>query len=164
MSRELTEYNGVLCWCDIAHVNSLTGVAVDDDAMSQAQGIISILTDVWPDMLPDDLLGGDRRRLADALAYQAPWVSRRVDLFAEVMTQGVQQDGLSAQYLSEHALYLAPLALVCLKRLSWNRKGTVTKRPGGRYPDIFAAQAAVLRDEVEDPSAVGGCVPGRPFS
>lgn len=164
MARELTEYNGVLCWCDVAHVSSLTGASVDPDAMSQAQGILSIITDVWPDMLPDDLKPGDRRRLCDALAYEAPWVAGRIDLFREVMQAGVSQDGVSAQYLSEYSLYLAPLALVCLKRLSWNRDGIITRHPNGRYPDIDAVRDAVLRDEVCDPSAPDIYIPGRPFS
>jgi hypothetical protein len=164
VSRELTEYNGLLCWCDLAHVSSLTGVDVEPNDMAKAQGILSIVTDVWPDMLPDDLRAGDRRRLCDARAYQAPWVRGRADLFAEVLQSGVSQDGVSAQYLSEYSLYLAPLALVCLRRLSWNRDGIITKHPGGRYPDIDAVRDAVLRDEVEDPSAVVHYVPGRPFS
>jgi hypothetical protein len=165
MARELTEYNGVLCWCDIDHVTSLTGQTVDDNAMSQAQGIISVVTDVWPDELPEDLRPADRRRLADALAYQAPWVAGRVDLFAEVQAQGVSQDGLSATYVSDYSQFLAPIAQVCLNRLSWNRAGITTKRPGRRpYADADAAAAAVLRDEACDTSGMGGFVPGRPFS
>lgn len=164
MSRELTEYNGILCWCDVAHVSSLTGVTAVADDMSRAQGIISVNTDVWPDELPDDLKASDRRRLADALAYEAAWVKGQVDLFADSGVTEVSQDGIKANYISEASQYIAPLALVCLKRLSWNRGGTLTRRPGGKYPDIPQAAAAVLRDEACDPSAVGGYVPGRPFS
>lgn len=164
MARELTEYNDVLCWCDVGHVSSLTGVDVEPNDMAKAQGILSVITDVWPDEIPDDLRPGDRRRLADALAYQAPWVRGRVDLFAEVLQDGVSQDGVSAKYSSEYSLYLAPLALVCLRRLSWNRDGIITRHPGGRYADIDAVKNAVLRDEVEDPSAEIHYIPGRPFS
>lgn len=164
MARELTTYNGILCWCDIAHVNSLTGVTVADDDMSRAMGIIATETQVWPEFLPDDLGVADRIRLCDALAYEAAWISGKVDLFAESTVSNVSQDGLSAQYVSPQSQYLAPLALVCLQKLSWNRKGASFKRPGGRYPDISAARDAVLRDEVEDPSASVHYVPGRPFS
>ena len=164
MARELTEYNGILCWCDIEHVSSLTGVTVDADNMSQAMGIIATETQTWPEFLPDDLKVADRIRLCDALAYQAAWVKGKVDLFAESTVSNVSQDGLTAQYVSTQSQYLAPLALVCLQRLSWNRQGISFKRPGGRYPDIAAARDAVLRDEAEDPSAVVHYIPGRPFS
>lgn len=159
MSRELTEYADVLCWCDIAHVANLTGVTVDAAVMAQAQSILSIITDVWPDQLPDNLLASDRRRLADALAYQAPWVKERVDLFAEVSALGVSQDGVSAQYPNLAAQYLAPLASVCLNRLSWNRASARVKPSGGRrFADANAARDAVLRDEATDTSGFGGVV------
>lgn len=164
MARELTEYNGILCWCDIEHVSSLTGKTVNADNMSQAMGIIATETQVWPEFLPDDLKVADRIRMCDALAYEAAWVADKVDLFAESTVANVSQDGLTAQYVSTQSQYLAPLALVCLQRLSWNRTGASFKRPGGRYPDIPAARDAVLRDEVEDPSAKVYQIPGRPFS
>lgn len=164
MARELTEYNGILCWCDVAHVSSLAGVAATDDNMSQAQGIISSETGVYPEMIPDDLNGMDRLRLTDALAYQAAWMNGRVDLFAESTVTNVSQDGLQANYPSEQSQYLAPLALVCLKRLSWNRRGAQFKHPQARYPDADAARDAVLRGEAVDTSGYGGTVPGRPFS
>lgn len=165
MSRDLTEYNGLLCWCDIQHVNTLTGEDVEPNDMAKAQGIISVITDVWPDMLPEDLLQGDRRRLADALAYQAPWVRDRKDLFAEVDTTRVAQDGVAADYPHQYATKLAPLANLCIQRLSWNRNGITTK-PGGRqkFPDAQAAADAVLRGMAEDTSGTGGRVPGKEFS
>lgn len=164
MARTLTDYNGIICWCDVAHVSVLTGVTATPNDMSRAQGIISVNTDVWPDELPDDLKPADQRRMADALAYEAAWLHGQVDLFSESSVTNVSQDGIQANYVSEYSQYIAPLAMVCLKRLSWNRAGTLTKRPGGKYADIPQAAAAVLRDEACDPSAVGGYVPGRPFS
>jgi hypothetical protein len=164
MARELTEFNGILCWCDVEHVSSLTGVTVTDDNMSQAQGIINSETGVYPEALPEDLKAMDKIRLTDALAYEAAWVAGKIDLFAESTVKNVSQDGVQADYPSELSQYLAPLALVCLKRLSWNRAGAVFKRPGGKYPDADAARDAVLRGEAVDTSGYGGIVPGRPFS
>ena len=164
MARELTEYGGVMCWCDVEHVSSLTGVTVQESDVTKAQGIITACTDVWPDEMPDDLKAADLRRLQDALAYEAAWVKDKVDLFAETLVSGVSQDGVSAQYPSEYALYVAPLAMICLRRLSWNRGGITLKTRSGRYPDADAALNAFLHGEAEDNSGVGGTVPGRPFS
>lgn len=164
MARELTEYGGVMCWADIEHVNSLTGVTVEETDVSRAQGIITAVTDVWPDELPDDLKAADLRRLQDALAYEAAWVSSKVDLFSETLVSSVSQDGVSVQYPSEYAQYIAPLAMVCLRRLSWNRGGIQIKSRGGKYPDADSALNAFLHGEAEDISGTGGTVPGRPFS
>lgn len=165
MARTITTYNGIACWCDVAHVLSLTGKVVVADTMSQAQSVISIVSDVWPDELPTDIRAADQRRLADALAYQAAWMLGRVDLFAEVQAAGVSQDGVSAQYLNQYSQFVAPLAQVCLNRLSWNRAPMTTK-PTSRRPfaDADAARDAVLRDQACDTSGSGGFVPGRPFA
>jgi hypothetical protein len=164
MARELTEYGGVMCWCDIEHVNSLTGVTVSEGDMTKAQGIITACTDVWPDELPDDLKAADLRRLQDALAYEAAWVKDKIGLFSEVLVSGVSQDGVSAQYIGQYAQFVAPLAMVCLRKLSWNRGGIQLTTPSGKYRDADAALDAFLRGEAEDNSGYGGTVPGRPFS
>lgn len=165
MARTITAYNGIACWCDVTHVLSLTGVDVDANVMAQAQGVLAIISDVWPDELPQDLRAADQRRLADALAYQAAWMAPKPDLFAEVQAAGVSQDGVSAQYVNQYSQYTAPLAQVCLNRLSWNRAPMTHKPPTRRpYANAEAAAAAVLSDQACDTSGVGGFVPGRPFA
>jgi hypothetical protein len=166
MSRELTTYLDVVCWCDAEHALTLTGVVVGDITMAQAQSLVSIVTDVWPDDgIPVDLRLGDRRRLADAVAYQAAWMFPKPDLFAEMQAANVSQDGVAATYVSTYSQFLAPLAQVCINRLSWNRGG-LSQKPTGRRPfaNADAARAAVLRDEACDNSGTGGFVPGRPFT
>lgn len=163
MARTITVYNGVTCWVDIDQVLSLTGETVTETNMAVAQGILSVITEVDPELLPTDLRDSDRRKLEDMLSYQAPWVAKRVDLFAEVDVSRVSQDGLSVDYASQYSTKLAPLAMMCFQRLSWNRRGIKTKKRGRRFSDIPDVQAAVLRGEVDDPTGTTGTI-GRPFS
>lgn len=163
MSRTITEYNGVTCWVDIAQVLSLTGETVTPDDMAKAQATLDVLTEVYPDMLPDDLMAGDKRRLEDMLCYQAPWLKGRVDYFAEVDTTQVSQDGVSATYASRYATKLAPMAFMCFERLSWNRAGTQTKPTLRQFPNIDAVKAAVLSGEATDPTGTTGGI-GRAFT
>lgn len=156
MARELTTYNTVVCWVDVAQVANLTNTEVDGSTMAQAQGIINVESGVDPELLPIDLRANDRRRLEDALTYQAAWMAGRVSPFEETQAQGVSQDGVSAQYVTRKDIYLAPLAQLCLNQLSWASGAMKVKRAPRRFRSADDAQQAVLRGLAEDNSGFGG--------
>lgn len=160
MARTLTVYNTVTCWVDVTQVLNLTNTEVGGATMAQAQGIINVESGVDPELLPVDLRATDRRRLEDALTYQAAWMAGRVTPFEETQAQGVSQDGVSAQYVTRKDIYLAPLAQLCLNQLSWASGAMRVKRQPRRFRSADDAQQAVLRGLAEDTSGYGGVVRG----
>lgn len=113
-------------WCTVELVNTITGVTVSEELLDRAQRVIDGYAGVWPE--DDQVNGGtveltrkDRRRLEDALAYQAAWMKPAVDLMTRTDVSRASQDGESFEYKDKDAINLAPLAQRQLRRLSWKR-------------------------------------------
>lgn len=116
-----------------ADVLALTGQTVTDAQITQAQGIISVkcgrdLSDALiftgtglAVLVP---FSRDQRLLKAAVAYQAAWMNAHPDTFLASDITQMTADGTSAAY-KETGLYLAPLARVCLRRLSWQRTRSI---------------------------------------
>lgn len=120
-------------WCTAEDVKSVTGVTVDDKAITQARGIIETKTGVLQEQYPT-LWGRDRAWLLRAVAYQAAYMVEHPDLFSLVDADSIGQDGQSMSGRGAW-LALAPLAKSAIRRLSW--KGTHSTRalaPNERRP------------------------------
>lgn len=105
-------------WATPADVLALTRVTVTDEDIPPAQALISLFGNVTDDAW--DLLSSRNRRLLNwATCYQAAWATQHPDVFTNVDVDSVSQDGVSATPGNENAFLLAPLALRCLRRLSW---------------------------------------------
>lgn len=166
MARVITEYDGEWCWTDVEQVTTLTGHTVTSSLLIQAQELINMVTGVYPERLPDDLKSIDRRRMENALCYQAAWMSGTVDLFHRVDTSAVSDDTGSATFSHANAQLYAPVAWREILALSWNNKSIRTKDGQRRFKDVAEIEALFLAgDEDADAAAGGYCeVPGRPFS
>jgi hypothetical protein len=116
-----------------AEVLALTGRTVTDTHVTQAQGIISVKC--GRDLSDALIFSGtglaalvpfsrDQRLLKQAVAYQAAWIPAHPDVFLAADITQMTADGTSAVY-KETGLYLAPLARVCLRRLSWQRSRSI---------------------------------------
>jgi hypothetical protein len=166
MAREITEYADGTCWTDIAHVAVLTGITVSEAELVRAQEMINMVSGVYPERLPDDLLDGDRRRLENALCYQAAWMKGRVDLFRTVAAESLSQASGSVKFAHEKAQFYGELAWQEIRALSWNNESIRTRDGKRRWRDSIELTAAFLAgDEDADAAAGPYCtVPGRPFA
>jgi hypothetical protein len=140
----------VTTWADEARVLELTGVSVTSEQLDQAQGVLDVYAGVTVEAAAN-LSARDLRLLGQALAYQAAWMNRQLDVFSRLEVSEVDQDGMRFKPSSQDALILAPLADRCLRRLSWAQPRSVrvssacaTRR---RFASVEAAQAAFLADE-----------------
>lgn len=136
-------------WADEARVLELTGVSVTSDLLFQAQNVLDVFTGVTTDAMTD-LTARDARLLGQALAYQAAWMARQLDVFTRMDVQDVSQDGASFTPANDDALFLAPLARRVLKRLSWHRRPEFLVSGFSCDAPVFTSQQAVeagfLRD------------------
>lgn len=134
-------------WATTADVLEYTGTTVTDAQITQAQGVIDIISGVTPD--GDDVISTrDQRLLKQALAYQTVWMVNQIDVFTRTDVDSLTQDGLQIAPGNDDALILAPLAKRCLDRLSWRKARSLRVRPGrgDTFPTIEAYQAGWLAD------------------
>lgn len=135
-------------WATQALTKSLTGVEVTDDEIFRAQAIIELFSGVTMDATDQELLSGRNLRLITwATCYQAAFVSNRPDLFTAADTGNWSQDGVSASPSNENAALLAPLALRCLRRLSWRTSPLRILTRDGRGSDRGNRDSAVRDDQ-----------------
>jgi hypothetical protein len=157
-----------------AEVLALTGQTVTDDRITQAQGIISIKC--GRDLSDALVFSGtglavlvpfarDQRLLKSAVAYQAAWMNAHPDTFLAADITQMTADGTSAVY-KETGLYLAPLARVCLRRLSWQRTRSihVDRAPASAPRDlrgdtVFPTSRELLEVEEDRQGAMWGWIP-----
>jgi len=158
MTRAMTTYTvggaATPCWCDIAQVSLMTGKTVDDATMVRAQMVIENYTECFADALPPVIWPRDLRWLQDALAYQAAWMTDRLDNFDNVDVTNVSQDGQAVTFAHGQANKLAPFAWMSIKKLSWFRAGRIrmSRDQGGqRYSNWQQIEQAFLRDQYNPP-------------
>ncbi|MGW8679656.1 hypothetical protein ACWGNN_01060 [Streptomyces sp. NPDC055817] len=113
-------------WATPQQVIDITGAAVTDAQLGQAQASIEMFSNrIYPDT--------ERIRLRDlywlrmAVAYQAAWEAGQFDLATRMDANQVQQDGIVAT-LDDRAMSLGPRAKQALQRCSWMRSRTLHVR------------------------------------
>lgn len=110
-------------WATATEVAEITGVTVTDAQLKAAQSVIELRigrTETSPGGLPSSWIHPrDLRWLKRAVAYQAAWMPAQPDYLTRSQTDGtVIQDGAHVN-VTKAGQYLAPLAIVALKKLSW---------------------------------------------
>jgi hypothetical protein len=135
-------------WATTDDVLAVTGATVNDDVLTQAQGVIDVYSNVTIES-SGAFSARDIRLLGLALCYQVAWQVNQVDIFTRTDVISVTQDGLSFNPANPEALELAPLAKRCLDRLSWRKPRSLRVRSSTDpiYPRIEDVEAAWLRDE-----------------
>lgn len=140
-----------MSWVSEAEALALTGVAVTDEQITQAQGVIDLFSGVVEGV--EELTVRDTRLLRMATAYQAVWMLSQVDVLSRTIVHRIEQDGAVIWVDEPNDFILAPLAKRALAQMSWNRRtGTTVVCPGGprTYRNIEEYGAAWLRDETGD--------------
>jgi hypothetical protein len=114
-----------MAWADTTYTESITGVAVTDALVTQAQAVIELFSGVTESY---NLKARDTRHLRMAVAYQAAWAKSQIDVTSRTDVSQVTQDEMSFTAAHEDAQILAPLAQRALKRLSWKTSRSVRLR------------------------------------
>lgn len=102
-------------------VTELTGYTVNEDMLSQAQGIMEIIVG----RVEEDIFNAnDLAIMGRATAYQAAYMTKNYETVYEqvAVTMMGQTDGTISLDVSMLSPYVAPLALLATRNLSW-RKG-----------------------------------------
>jgi hypothetical protein len=146
-------------------VVEVTGRESTAPNLALAHTIVSIVAGVSRDLDTTDIgivSTSNARNLREAVCLQAVWLDDHPDALSAMNVTGVSQDGVSAQHASVYAAYLAPLAELCVKRLSWKRAPIRVRRAArGGYPDVGNRDSAVRDDQfvwtpMGDSGALGG--------
>jgi len=106
-------------WATVEDVNDLLRRDVTEEALAVAQVIVEIEAGTSADFDTGTISSANADKLTRAVAFQAVWNMAHPDVLERMDVQGVSQDGLSAQYASQSAHFLAPLAARLIRRLSW---------------------------------------------
>jgi hypothetical protein len=110
----------VTSWASVADVKQITGVTVVEDDIGPAQILIELFANVTTHASDQGLISSRNLRLLKwATAFQVAWMGAHPDVYTNVDVDNVSQDGVSATLGNENANLIAPLALRCLRRLSW---------------------------------------------
>jgi hypothetical protein len=122
-------------WVTDEDIYSIARREVSDTSVVVAQEIISIFSGVDADVdLTDGVISSRNvRALQRAVVFQAIWLEAHPDALETMDVSGVSQDGLSAQYATESAHLLAPLAARCIRRLSWKLAPLRARSGRGRF-------------------------------
>src|SRR6266403_2981739 len=147
-------------WATTADVLNITGKTVTAAQLQQAQFIVMLFSDISPDasfettgvatglISPKNL-----RSLKFAVAYQAAWMPEHPDVFSNIDTTNVSEDGLSFTQAHENAAILAPLARRSIKRLTWmrpNRSIRIGKKLDPAFPYIYGSRDSATADDSRD--------------
>lgn len=142
-------------WATVEDVLAVTGVTVTSDVLTQAQGVIDIVSNMSVDQAVDLRISArDLRWLGMALCYQAAWQSNQVDVITRTDVTGVTQEGMQFSPANDTALILSPLAKRCLDRISWRRPRSIRlQRKSYQFTTQEELAHGYLRD---DPLFEGG--------
>jgi hypothetical protein len=115
------------CWASVNDVQRTTGEQVDTGILLRAQFAIEAASNRTMAM-SGGLLARDVMWLNKAVCWQAAWLVEQVDFTSRSAMSQLNQDGLQGSFSSKAAIYLAPLAIRCLKNVSWIRSHSITPR------------------------------------
>ena len=114
-------------------VLDLTKATVSEADITAAQALVGLFTgydldadDVFTEQAP---FARDQRRLAQAIGYQAAFISVHPDVFTASDITSSTADGYSQAY-RELGNVIAPLAKIALRKLSKNRSRSVRVHAG----------------------------------
>ncbi len=144
-------------WATTADVLNITGKTVTAAQLQQAQFIVMLFSDISPDAsfettgVATGLISPKNLRyLKFAVAYQAAWMPEHPDVFSNIDTTNVSEDGLSFTQAHENAAILAPLARRSIKRLTWmrpNRSIRIGKKLDPAFPYIYGSRDSATADD-----------------
>jgi len=147
-------------WATTADVLNITGKTVTAAQLQQAQFIVMLFSDISPDAsfettgVATGLISPKNLRyLKFAVAYQAAWMPEHPDVFSNIDTTNVSEDGLSFTQAHENAAILAPLARRSIKRLTWmrpNRSIRIGKKLDPAFPYIYGSRDSATADDSRD--------------
>jgi hypothetical protein len=150
-------------WATDEQVQGWTGREADPANLALAQTMIELFSGTTTDASDQGLISSrNLRHLGQAVAFQAVWLDDHPDVLAAMDVKGVSQDGLNAQYATANAHLLAPLARVCLNRLSWGKEIRIGRGNWSRrhVTDHGNRDSAVRDDQYVWSPLPFGAVPG----
>lgn len=122
-----------VAWATADDVLSVTGVDLSGTpgVVAAASSDVSMHTGVLDTAA---VYTRDEEWLRQATCWQAVWLAGNPGNVERASVTSVSQDGMSASYVDDTAVILAPRARRCLKNLSWmgSRSVRVTRRGGPR--------------------------------
>jgi hypothetical protein len=115
----------------VEEVQALTKHTTDEDTIQMAQWVIEAYVGRSEG---DPMTSSDELILSKAVAYQAVYMhGSESKLFTTAAATYVSQGGNAVSYGDELSLYIAPLAKIACKNLSWKRMRSV--KTGGVFDD-----------------------------
>lgn len=144
-------------WIDDDYVRAVTGQEVTAASITLAQTIVGIVAGVADQALAADVIAtGNLTLLKKAMSFEAVWLDAHPDVLTTMDVEGVSQDGLSATYATRYAQLIAPLAMLCINRLSWKRAPIRIGKSRRRQLNRGNRDSAVRDDNFEwTPQAFG---------
>lgn len=113
-------------WATVAEVYSITGARPTDTQLNTAGAVVNIFANRSVSASAG-MSARDLYWLKHAVAWQAVFEAANPGLNQRSLVAGVSQDGVSANYVNEASVVLAPLAQRAIRNLSW--KGSRTLLP-----------------------------------
>jgi hypothetical protein len=128
----------VTAWATPVDVKAVTGVTVVEDAIGPAQILIELFANTTEEATDRHGLISSRnmRLLKWAVCYQVAWMGAHPDVYTNVDVEHISQDRVAATMGHENAGILAPLALRCLRRLSWWNRPLRVRPPRPAVEDM----------------------------
>jgi hypothetical protein len=119
-------------WATPSDVAFYTGITVGNDNVEAAQAIIELFSGTTEQASDTgNISSKNLRHLKMAVAFQAAWLTAHPDAYTNMdihaMTEG--SGGIAITLAHSQAHILAPLARVCLGRLSWFAARSIRVRP-----------------------------------
>jgi len=137
-------------WATTAQVHTFTGATVTADELERAQVVWELFVGVTEDASDQGLISGrNMRLLVLGLCYQAAFMQQHPDYFTHMDADSLSQDGASVTPGSENARLLAPLAIRCLRRLSWKSSPLRALTRTGQNTDRGNRDSAVRDDQFD---------------
>src|SRR5690242_1226221 len=106
-------------WATVEVVQDLLRRDVTEEQLAVAQALVEIEAGTTAEFTDGVISTANEDKLRRAVCFQAVWVAAHPDILERMDVKGVSQDGLSAEYAAQNAMYLSPLANRLIRRLSW---------------------------------------------
>jgi len=136
-----------MSWATMDDVVAITGRESTVENLTLAHTMVEIIGGASPTASDDDLIASSNlRRLQQATAFQAVWLDDHPDVLTSMDVEGISQDGLNAQYASRYAHLMAPMATLCINRLSW-KKGPIRIGRNRRWVIDRGNRDSAVRDD-----------------
>jgi hypothetical protein len=135
-------------WATTDDVLDVTGREATEESVALARTMIALVSGTTESASDNDLIAGrNLELLRQAVCFQAVWLDSHPDVLDTMDTTGVSQDGLNAQYSAFSSHLYAPLAMMCIRRLSWRKAALRPRRAGyGGQPNRGNRDSAVADD------------------